>query len=70
MLKYLLSDDAARGASVALVVVTAGLVGQFAAQGMSPTQWLYGLASIAGSIAVAVMVRCWPAEKPAVQVSE
>lgn len=70
MLKYLFSDDAARGASVALVVITAGLVGQFAAAGMSPVQWAYGLVAIAGSIAAAVMVRCWPAQKPVVEARE
>ena len=61
MLKFITSSDAARGASVALVVVTAGLVGQYAARGLTPTQWVYGLTAIAGAIAVAVMLRCWPA---------
>lgn len=70
MLKYLFSDDAARGASIALVVVTSGLVGQFAASGMSLVQWAYGLVAIAGSIGTAVMVRCWPAQKAAVQASD
>ena len=57
MLKFITSSDAARGASVALVVVTAGLVGQYAARGLTPTQWVYGLTAIAG----AIMLRCWPA---------
>jgi hypothetical protein len=61
MLKFITSSDAARGASVALVVVTAGLLGQYAARGINPTQWVFGLTAIAGSIAVAVMLRCWPA---------
>jgi hypothetical protein len=61
MLKPITLSDAARGASVALVVVTAGLVGQYAARGITPGQWVYGLTAIAGSIAVAVMLRCWPA---------
>ena len=50
MLKFITSSDAARGASVALVVVTAGLVGQYAARGLTPTQWVYGLTAIAGKI--------------------
>lgn len=61
MLKFITSSDAANGASVALVVVTAALVGQYAARGINPTQWVFGLTAIAGSIAVAVMLRCWPA---------
>lgn len=61
MLKFITSSDAAHGASVALVIVTAGLLGQYAARGISPSQWVFGLTAIAGSIAVAVMLRCWPA---------
>jgi hypothetical protein len=60
MLKFLTSSDAARGASVALVIVTASLLGQYAARGISPAQWVFGLTAIGGSIAVAVMIRCWP----------
>jgi hypothetical protein len=63
MLKFITSSDAAHGASVALVVVTAALVGQYAARGINPTQWVFGLTAIAGSIAVAVMLRCWPAPR-------
>ena len=61
MLRFLTSSDAARGASVALVIVTASLVGQYAARGINPAQWVFGLTAIAGSIVVAVMIRCWPA---------
>lgn len=61
MLQLLRSPEAARGATIGLIVVVAGLVGQYAAQGMSPRQWAAGLAAIAGSIALAMIVRCWPA---------
>ena len=61
MLRFLTSSDAARGASVALVIVTASLLGQYAARGINPAQWVFGLTAIAGSIVVAVMIRCWPA---------
>lgn len=64
MLKYLTSTDAARGASVVLVIVSASLLGQYAARGISPAQWVFGLTAIVGSIAVAVMIRCWPAPQP------
>jgi hypothetical protein len=61
MLRFFTSSDLARGASVALVIVTASLLGQYAARGINPAQWVFGLTAIAGSIAVAVMIRCWPA---------
>lgn len=61
MLRFLNLSDIARGGSVALVIVTASLLGQYAARGISPAQWVFGLTAIAGSIAVAVMIRCWPA---------
>lgn len=60
MLKFLTSTDAARGASVVLVIVSASLLGQYAARGITPAQWVYGLTAIAGSIVLAVMIRCWP----------
>ena len=47
-------------ATAALVVITAGLLGQFAAHGLSPTQWISGLTAVAGAIALAVIVRTWP----------
>jgi hypothetical protein len=60
VLQLLRSPEAARGATLALIVVVAGLVGQYAARGMSPRQWAFGIAAIAGSIALAMIVRCWP----------
>jgi hypothetical protein len=47
--------------TVGLVMITAGLLGQFAAQGISPQQWLAGLTAVAGSIGLAVLIRVWPA---------
>lgn len=63
MLKFLRSPDVALGASAGLIVIVAGLVGQYAARGMNATQWIYGLTAIAGSITLAVILRCWPPEK-------
>jgi len=60
MLQLLRSPEAARGATIGLIVIVAGLVGQYAAQGMSVRQWAAGLAAIGGSIALAMIVRCWP----------
>lgn len=49
-----------------LVVVVAGLLGQYAAHGISPVQWVSGLAAVCGAIALAVIVRTWPKpENPA-----
>ncbi len=63
MWKFLASPDAALGASAGLIIIIAGLVGQYAAKGMTPGQWFYGLVAIAGAITLAVILRCWPAEK-------
>ena len=63
MWNFLRSPDAALGASAGLIVVISGLVGQYAARGMTPMQWFYGLVAIAGSITLAVILRCWPAPK-------
>lgn len=65
MWNFLRSPDVALGASAGLIVIIAGLVGQYAARGMSPMQWFYGLTAIAGSITLAVILRCWPAPKRA-----
>jgi hypothetical protein len=48
--------------TAALVVVVAGLLGQYAAHGISPIQWLSGLAAVCGAIGLAVIVRTWPAQ--------
>lgn len=62
MRNFLRSPDVALGASAGLIVIIAGLVGQYAARGMSPTQWFFGLTAVAGAITLAVILRCWPAE--------
>jgi uncharacterized membrane protein (DUF441 family) len=51
----------ARMLTVGLIMLTAGLLGQYAAHGISLAQWISGLVAVAGSIALAVMVRVWPA---------
>jgi hypothetical protein len=53
--------------TAALVVVSAGLLGQYAAHGLSPSQWISGLAAVGGSIALAVIVRTWPKPETAQQ---
>ena len=63
MWKFLRSPDVTLGASAGLIVIVAGLVGQYAARGMSPSQWVSGLTAIAGAVTLAVILRCWPAEK-------
>ena len=65
MWNFLRSPDAALGASAGLIVIVAGLVGQYAARGMTPSQWFYGLLAIAAAITLAVILRCWPAEQRA-----
>lgn len=46
--------------TAALVVLTAGLLGQYAAHGLTVTQTISGVAAVAGAIALAVIVRTWP----------
>jgi hypothetical protein len=47
----------------ALVIASAMIVGRYAAIGMNPQQWACGVFAVAGSVAVAVLVRVWPAEQ-------
>ena len=68
MFKFVRHPDFSLGASAAMIVIVSGLVGQYAARGMTAHQWFYGLTAIAGSITLAVILRCWPAEKTAVRV--
>jgi hypothetical protein len=51
--------------SASLVIASSLIVGRYAAIGMSPTQWACGAFAVAGSVAVAVMVRAWPAPQRA-----
>jgi hypothetical protein len=64
MVKRLRTLEAAQWASSIMVVLVSGLVGQFAAIGMNPMQWAGALLAMAGSIALAVMLRVWPAPAP------
>jgi hypothetical protein len=61
MFKFLTSPRFAEIGSALLVVVSAWIVGRYAAQGLSPIQWACGIFAIMGSISVAIMVRMWPA---------
>ena len=61
MFERLKSEDAAKLASVALVILTSGLAGQFAAHGMNLIQWLGAILAVLGSVSLAVMIRVWPA---------
>ncbi|MEI7931688.1 MAG: hypothetical protein WCI21_01335 [Alphaproteobacteria bacterium] len=71
MFKLLRSPDFSVGASAAAIVVVAGLVGQYAARGMTADQWFYGLLAIAAAITLAVVLRCWPApQKVRVRIDE
>ena len=56
------SSLVAEWGSASLVFVSAALVGRVAASGMNTSQLLGGACAIAGSIAVAVIVRVWPAQ--------
>ena len=61
MHKILLSPLAAEWSTGALVFVSGAVVGHQAQLGLSPVQWTGGVAAVLGSIALAVMVRAWPA---------
>ena len=63
MWQFLRSPDVALGASAGLIIIVAGLVGQYAARGMTPSQWFFGVTAVAGAITLAVILRCWPVEK-------
>ena len=65
MLKVLLSNQAAEWGSAVLVFVSGAVVGREASVGMSMTQWTGGIAAVLGSVALAVMIRAWPARAKA-----
>ena len=44
-----------------MVFASGGMAGHYAAQGMSSAQWLGAFAAVLGSIALAVVIRVWPA---------
>ncbi len=59
------AKDLAEWASAALVFGCGGLVGHYAAEGMSLVQWAGALTAVLGSVTVAVAVRVWPAKAEA-----
>ena len=61
MLKALTSPLAAQWASAALVFICGAVVGREASLGMTATQWAGGAAAVLGSVALAVIIRAWPA---------
>lgn len=54
-------QNSAEWASAALVFGCGATAGHYASLGMSPMQWAGAAAAVFGSVAVAVMVRVWPA---------
>ena len=65
MLSLLRSPLVAEWGSAALVIVSALIVGRYAALGMTSAQWACGAFAILGSVSVAVMVRIWPTPQQA-----
>ena len=54
-------------ASASAVVISAGLAGHYAAEGMNALQWTGAVTSVLASMLVAVAVRVWPVEAKASQ---
>jgi len=52
--------DIAEWGSAAMVFISGGLAGHYAAAGMSPIQWAGAATAVLGSVTVAVAVRVWP----------
>ena len=46
--------------SGALVAISGGLAGHYAALGMTPVQWAGAACAVLGSVTLAVAVRIWP----------
>jgi hypothetical protein len=65
MLKMIFSREVAEWLSASLVIICGGLAGHYAVGGMNAVQWAGAVASVLGSITVAVSVRVWPAEATA-----
>jgi hypothetical protein len=57
-------QNSAEWASAFLVFGSGATAGHYASLGMTPTQWAGAVAAVLGSVAVAVMVRVWPAPAP------
>lgn len=62
MLKMLFTRECAEWLSVSLVIISGGLAGHYASDGMNAVQWAGAVAAVLGSITVAVSVRVWPPE--------
>ncbi|MBQ1543544.1 hypothetical protein C5708_13770 [Caulobacter sp. CCUG 60055] len=57
MFERLRSPLIAKWLSAAAVVAVSWIVGRYAAEGMNPVQWMGGALAVAGTIALAVIVR-------------
>ena len=53
--------DLVNGGSASMVIVSAGLAGHYAAEGMPAVQWAGAVCAVLGSVTLAVAVRVWPA---------
>ena len=51
--------------SASAVVISAGLAGHYAAEGMNALQWTGAVTAVLASMLVAVAVRVWPIEAKA-----
>jgi len=47
-------------ASASLVIISGGLAGHYAANGMTAVQWAGAAVAVLGSVTIAVAVRVWP----------
>ncbi|WP_269714959.1 hypothetical protein [Caulobacter sp. NIBR2454] len=61
MFKHLSVGVVSHYASCMAVILISTIVGAYAAEGMTPAQWVGGLAAVIAAIAWAVIVRAWPA---------
>ena len=41
-------------------MISGGLAGHYAAEGMTPVQWAGAICAVLGSVTVAVTLRVWP----------
>lgn len=53
--------ELAEWASAFAVVISGALAGHYASEGMNAVQWAGAVASVLGSVTLAVAVRVWPA---------
>jgi hypothetical protein len=59
------TKEAAEWGSAILVFASGGMAGHYASLGMTPIQWAGAAAAVLGSVAVAVVIRVWPAPEKA-----